>query len=171
MAAIKEFRGKLLIGSTDGKKLGEVKDLYLDKSATKVTAVYLGKEGILNRKALLIDIGKIQLFGVDAWLVASSDTVKAKDEFDGAEEFLLTDDLRGREIQTDGGTRIAIVADALVDSSMNVLGFSFDKVYVEGPLAVNKAIARAAVFELGNSEKPMITVLEQAESLTLNAAK
>ena len=71
MAAVKEYQGKLLISATDGKNLGEVKDVYLDKAATKIIAAYLGKEGIINRRSLVIDISKIQLFGIDAWLVDS----------------------------------------------------------------------------------------------------
>ncbi len=165
MAATKEFQGKLLISATDGKKLGEVKDVYLDKAATKVIAIYLGKEGIINRRSLLLDIGKVQLFGLDAWLINGSDTVQGKDDVAGSADYLLADDVRGREIQTDGGTKIATVGDVLVDGSLKVLGFALSKVQAEGPLSESKAIARDAIFELGGAERPMITVLEQAESL------
>lgn len=165
MAAVKTYQGKLLISATDGKKLGEVKDVYLDKAATKLIAAYLGKEGIINRRSLLIDIGKIQLFGLDAWLVNGSDTVQAKDEVAGSADYLLADELRGRVIQTDGGTKIGTVGDVLVNDKLEVVGFALDRIYVTGPLAASKTIARAAISELGGAERPMITVMEQAESL------
>ena len=164
MAATKEFQGKLLISVTDGKHLGEVKDVYLDKAATKIVAVYLGKEGIINRRARLLDIGKVQLFGVDAWLINGSDGVQNKDD---STDYLLADELRGREIQTDGGTKIGTVGDIIVDSGLKVLGFALGKIAVEGPLAERKAVARDAIFELGGGERPMITVLEQAEKLPI----
>lgn len=167
MTATKEFQGKLLISATDGKKLGEVKDVYLDSTATKIVAVYLGKEGIINRRALLLDINKVQLFGVDAWLINGSDTVQNKGDVEGSAAFLLADDLRGRDIQTDGGTKIGTVGDVLVDSSLKVLGFVLSKISVEGPIAERRAIARAAILDLGNSDSPMLAVLEKAESLNV----
>jgi uncharacterized protein YrrD len=167
MALTKEFKGKLLISNTDGKNLGEIKDSVFTQDVTQVVAVYLGKTGILNRKAQLLDWKKVALFGVDAWLIAGSDTVKNQDDFDGGEEFVRGDDLRGREIQTDGGTKIARVEDIILDNSGKVVGFALDKVYAEGPLAESKQIARAAIFKLGDAENPMITILEQAESLKI----
>lgn len=165
MPATKEFQGKLLISSTDGKKLGEVKDVYLDKAVSKVMAAYLGKEGIFNRRALLIDRGKVQLFGVDAWLINGSDTVQSKDDVADSADFVLVDDLRGRLIQTDGGTKIGTVGDVLVDDNLQVLGFALDKIYVEGPISQSKTIARAAILDLGDAARPMITLMKQAESL------
>jgi uncharacterized protein YrrD len=165
MAAVKEYQGKLLISATDGRKLGEVKDVYLDKDAKKIIAVYLGKEGIINRRSLLIDIGKIQLFGVDAWLVNASDTVQGKDDVSGSADYVLADDLRGRVIQTEGGTKIGTVSDVLVNDKLEVVGFALDRIYVAGPVATSKAVAREAISELGGAERPMITVMEQAESL------
>ncbi len=167
MAATKDFKGKLLISNTDGKNLGEIKDVFLSRDATQIVAVFLGKTGILNRKAQLIDWKKVVLFGTDAWLIAGSDTVKNQDDFDGGEEFINAYDLRGREVQTDGGSKIATVSDVIVDTTGKVLGFALDKVYAEGPLSSTKQIARAAIFNLGNDDQPMITVLEQAETLKL----
>jgi len=167
MAATKEFQGKLLISATDGKKLGEVKDVYLDKDATNIIAVFLGKEGIINRRSLLIDIGKVQLFGVDAWLINGSDTVQNKEDVAGSADFLLASNVRGRGIQTEGGTKIGTVGDVLVSATLEVTGFALDKIAVEGPIAANKAVARAAITELGGEERPMIALLAQAESLSV----
>jgi uncharacterized protein YrrD len=162
MQKTKEFQGKLLISVTDGKNLGEIKDVYLDKDANEVIAVYLGKTGIISRKTHLIHIDQIRLFGVDAWLVNGSDKVMTKDEVEGSDQFILAEDLRGRSIQTDGKTKLGTVGDIVVDSRMNVLGFAFEKIHVEGPLSEQKAVARAAITKLGD---PMIAVLEQAERL------
>ena len=68
-------------------------------------------------------------------------------------------------MQTDGGTKIGSVSDILIDAQNNVIGFSLGKIQVQGPIAEAKAIARAAVTDLGSENSPMIVVLEQAEKL------
>jgi hypothetical protein len=138
---------------------------YLDQDATKIVAAFLGKSGIINRKALTVEISHVNLFGIDAWLVDASDIVIAKDDVSGAESYLLGDSLRGREVQTDGGTKIGTIGDILVDDKCNVLGFSFDKLNVEGPLSETRQIARSAITNLGNGNTPMIAALDQAEKI------
>ena len=162
MEKTKEFQGKLLISVTDGKNLGEIKDVYLDKEAKEVIAVYLGKTGLLSRKTHLIHIDEIRLFGTDAWLVNGSDKIVGKEEVEGSDQFILAEDLRGRAIQTDGKTRLGTIGDILVDGRMNVLGFSFDKLSVEGPLSATRQIARGALTTIGD---PIVASLEKAEQL------
>lgn len=165
MAATKEYAGKILISVTDGKHLGEVKDVYFDPEVTKVTAAHLGKSGIINRKSLLVELSHVKLLGLDAWLVDGSDIVIAKDDVQGAESYVMGDALRGREIETDGGTKIGTLGDILVDAQNAVVGFALSKVHVQGPLAEAKAIARSAITNLGSDKEPMITILAQAEQL------
>ncbi len=164
MANAKKHQGKPLISITNGKKLGEVKDLYLDSELTKMTAVLAGTEGFLGRQDLAIARAQIQVYGVDAWLVSGADTVVRLDNIAGAETFVLLSNLRGREIQTEGGTKIGTVGDILLDAEARVVGFALDRVHVQGPLADWKAIARSAIVDVGSKIKPMLTVLEQAES-------
>lgn len=165
MATTKEYAGKILVSVTDGKNLGEVKDVYFDPEVTKVTAAHLGKSGLINRKSLLVELTHVKLFGLDAWLVDGSDVVIAKDDVQGAETYILGDALRGRDIQTDGGTKLGTIGDILIDTQNNVVGFTLSKVNVEGPIAAAKAIARAAISNLGSEKDPMIAILEKAEIL------
>jgi sporulation protein YlmC with PRC-barrel domain len=165
MALIKTFHNRLLISVTDGKKLGEVKDIYLDRDVTRMVAVYLGKSGIINRKMLMIELHRVQLFGIDAWFISGSDTVIARDEVAGSESYVLAGDLRGREIQTEGGTKIGSVGDVIVNEKSQVLGFTLDRLQIQGPLAESRVIARAAITSLGDRNTPMVGSLEQAEKL------
>jgi sporulation protein YlmC with PRC-barrel domain len=169
MAATKDYVDKLVVSATDGKKLGEVKDIYCNSDVTKVVAAHLGKSGIINRKSLMVDLSHVTLFGVDVWLTDGSEIVIATDDVPGADKYILGDSLRGREIQTDGGTKIAAVSDILVDAANNVVGFSLGKIQVQGPIADAKTIARAAVTNFGSDSSPMIVVLEQAEKLIVPA--
>ena len=47
MITSREHSNKPIISMTDGKKVGEVKDLYLDQDMRQVSAVFLGREGSL----------------------------------------------------------------------------------------------------------------------------
>ena len=165
MPSLRTHQNKPLISVTDGKKVGEVKDVYLDKDLSKVVAVFLGKEGLINRKALVIDRANVQVFGVDVWLVSGSDKVTGAESLGGAESLMLVGDLRGREVQTGGGTKVGTIGDVVIDAQGFVKGFVFDRVLVQGPLAEAKMIARAAISILGSKTTPMITELEQAEKL------
>ena len=55
----------------------------------------------------------------------------------------------------------------IVDEKANVLGFTLERLQVQGPLAESKAIARAAITALGDEYTPMVASLEQAETLRL----
>jgi uncharacterized protein YrrD len=151
----------------EAKKLGKVKDLYLDGEAGRIVAVMLRKRGIINRKVWVIRRSAIQVMGVDAWLVRDAEVVELLSGLPEAQSFLLYSELVGREVQTEGEHRVGTVGDVILDEDANVIGFSLDQVFVQGPLAERRWIARPAITSLGDSSSPMTTVMEQAETLEL----
>jgi sporulation protein YlmC with PRC-barrel domain len=170
MITSREHSNKPIISITDGKNLGEIKDLYLDQDMRQVAAVFLGREGLINRKTLMLPRSAVQVYGIDVWLAAGSDTVIGPEGIPESGTFTLIGDLRGREIQTEGGTKIAVIDHVILDNEARVLGFGLGKVYSQGPLAERKMLAREAITDLGDSKKPMTINLAQAESLTLPSA-
>ncbi len=170
MFASKEQLDKPLISVTDGKKLGEIKDIYLDQDMHQMAAVHLGREGLVNRRSLLIPRSAVQLFGVDAWLISGSDKVIDEEDLAESGTFTLIGELHGREIQSEGGTKVGVIEDVIFNDQGGVLGFALGKVYMQGPLSERKAVAREAITSLGSKNKPMITGLEEAESLALPGA-
>ena len=167
MITSKEQSNKPLISLTDGKKLGEIRDLYLDQEMRQVAAVFLGKEGLISRKTLVVARSAVQVYGIDAWLVSGSDTVVRPEDIADSGTFTLVGELRGREIQTEGGTKIGVIEHVILDKEARVLGFGLGKVYSQGPLAQRKAIAREAIINLGSAKEPMTINLAQAESLPI----
>ena len=170
MITSKEQSNKPVISITDGKKLGEIKDLYLDQEMRQVAGVFLGKEGLINRKTLMIARSAIQVCGIDTWLVSGSDVVGKAEDIPDSGTFILVGDLRGRELQTEGGTKIGVIDHVILDGEARVLGFGLGKVYSQGPLAERKAIARESILNLGTETEPMTINLAQAESLSLTSA-
>jgi uncharacterized protein YrrD len=167
MSMFKDLSNKPLIAITDGKKLGEIKDLYLDQDMRSVAAVFLGREGLVNRKTLAIARSAVQVFGMDAWLVSGSDVVTEQENLPESGTLTLLGELRGREIQSEGGTKVGEIEDVILDDQGRVLGFALGRVYMQGPLSERKSIAREAITNLGSRKNPMTTVLEKAESLAI----
>ncbi|MCE5209164.1 MAG: PRC-barrel domain-containing protein [Chloroflexi bacterium] len=167
MITSKGFTNKLIISIADGKKLGEIKDLYLDLDMHQVVGVYIGSEGIIRRKEKAILRSSVQVCGIDAWLVSNSDVVTTLEAIPDSATLTLVDNLRGREVQTEGGTRLGTVEDVLLDGELRVLGFELGKVYAQGPLAEKKAIVREGIKDIGGKDRPMIADLELAESLPI----
>ena len=165
MSTVKEQQNKWVVSITDGKKLGEVKDVYFDSEVTKVTAILVAVEGLFGRRFFGVAREAIQVYGIDAWLVSGSDKVVDLDQIPGSDAFIPVDDLRGRTIHSEGGTQIGVIEDILLDAETNVLGFTLSRVFAYGPLSERKTIARAAITSLGSKDSSMTTILSQAESL------
>jgi uncharacterized protein YrrD len=167
MITSKDHSNKPLISITDGKKLGEIKGLYLDQDMRQVAGAFLGTEGFINRKAQAIPRSDVQVYGEDVWLVTGPDKVKALADIPDNDSFILASDLHGRDVQTEGGTKLGVIEDVILDGEARVLGFTLGKVYAQGPLAEKKYVVREAVSDLGDKDKPMTVILAQAESLTI----
>jgi uncharacterized protein YrrD len=165
MTTVKSLQNTPIYSITEGKQLGEIKDLYLDNALNRVVAVHLGKEGIISRKALAIERSRITLLGLDAWFAADSDAVTEEKNIPELSGTVLVDSLRGRIVATSGGTKIGEIGDVLIDSQGRVTGFSLWKVHVQGPIAERKSITRTAVTSLGDKESPMIVDLAHAEEM------
>lgn len=163
----KDLVGKPIYSMTDGKLLGEVKDLYLDNEATNIMGIFLGKEGLFRSKALLIPREGVVMFGLDAVLVKDEATVTDSNQFAPAAGWLRRGDLQGRVIDTPGGTKVGTVGDVIIDGDANVIGFSLARVYVEGPIAANRLIAREAVQDVGQEDGIMTVDITLAEATSL----
>ncbi len=170
MSTSKEQLDKPLISITDGVKVGEIKDLFVDTDISKVIAVYLGQEGnLFNKTDQGLERSYIQVYGIDSWLIAGSDKVRELSEIAGSEEFVQISEIRGREIRSEGNTPLGIIDDVLLDKEANVIGFSLSKVFVKGPLSERNAIAREAITNFGSKDIPMKTLLTKAELIEISA--
>lgn len=159
----KAQQGKWLISLKDGQKLGEIQDLHLDPGMAQVVAAQAGREGLLSRKTHAVLRASVQVFGVDAWLVSGPDALVILEDQPGLQTLALSA-LRGREVQTDGGTKIGSVGDVLLDDQMQVTGVELGKVAIKGPLAESRRIPRAAIKDWGGPKAPVLVDLAQAEA-------
>lgn len=159
----KDLIGNPVISVSDGRSVGRVRDIYLDKELDAITGIFLGSEGFFTRKSFLVHAMHLAIVGVDAALVDDSDVAEEAAVVDELTDWIRRDDLQGRLVLTPGGTKIGRIGDVIVDTEGSVAGFGLRNVYVEGPIAENRAIARHVVLSIGNEDEPMTIDLEQAE--------
>lgn len=159
----KDLIGKPVYSMTDGRLLGSVKDLYLDQDLELLTGIYLGSEGLIKRKSLLIARRNVMVFGIDAILAKAADVVTDDEETEEAEHWLRREELQKREIDTPGGTKVGAIGDILLDEEARVTGFSLGKVFVEGPVAESRRIMRGAIVDTGRDDGIMTVDLSKAE--------
>jgi len=161
----KELIGKPIYSVTDGRQLGSVKDLYLDLDLGILTGIFLGREGLINRKTRAIPRDHITILGVDAVLVSGPDVVTDNVDTPEVELWLRRDELQGRDIETTGGTKVGTVGDVMLDAEANVVGFALAKVFVEGPVAEKRMVVKQAVIETGRKSGIITVDLTKAEQL------
>lgn len=161
----KELTGKPIISVSDGRFLGNVKDLYLDEELHWITGIYLGSEGLIKRTHNLISRENVVVFGIDAILVKNSDVVTSEKEFAPSALWLRFEKLRGREVDTPGGTKVGSVGDVIIGSEGEITGFVLAKVFVEGPIAAQGHIPREGLVDTGSEDKVMTIDLPKVETL------
>jgi len=163
----KSLIGNPLFGSADGRKLGEVKDLYLDGELMAVVGIYLGREGLLRPTPRFVERADIALFGIDALLAASTFTVYERDEAHEPPGWLRLEQLQGREVRTPGGTKIGKLGDVVLDEDARITGFSLVNLSVRGPVAEADAVARAALVDVEDENGAITLDLARAEQALL----
>jgi len=165
----KDLINKPIISISDGRDLGSVKDIYLNQDLTKITGIFTGQEGMLRRKSFLIPRGDVLLFGIDAMLVANSEVIVDEADLAVAAEWVRLDKLRGREVDTPNGTKVATIGDVIIAEDGALSGFALAKVLVEGPIREKGVIARASLEDTGNEDTVMTIDLTKAETMELTA--
>lgn len=165
MRAGKDLIGKPIISITDGRLLGAVKDLYLNDQLYWLTGIHVGTEGLLKRKNYLIPRDSIVVFGIDAVLVKNSEVVTESKELVESETWPRLSKLKGRDVDTPGGTKVGTVGDIIIGEEGHITGFALAKVFVEGPIAEQGQVPREALIDTGQEDGVMTIDLPKVERL------
>ena len=169
MQTAKSSIGRQVISISDGRRLGIVKDVYLDSGLEAVAGVYLGPEGFLSRKSLQIRRSDLLVFGPDAILAKHSNVVIEGTKTSESAKWVRRDRLHGWRVATAGGTRVGTVGDVLLSDDMRVVGFSLSSVQVEGPVEEKQVITRDCLLDT-DFENDLFTIdLAVAENRPVRA--
>jgi uncharacterized protein YrrD len=161
----RDLVGKPIISVTDGRLIGNVKDIFVNQDLYWMAGIFVGQEGLLKRKALLIKRDSVVVFGIDAILVKKSDVIVNEQEVAEAEQWIRVSKLRGREVDTPGGTKVGTVGDIILSEEGHIDGFVLAKVFIEGPVAQQGTIPRQALVDAGSEDGIMTVDLPQVEML------
>ena len=159
----KDLANKPIYSITDGQNLGTVKDVYFDNDLKIITGIFTGTEGLLKRKSLMIPSTQVTVYGIDAVLVKDSDVIVSEDSVEGTGKWVRLSKLKGRDVDTPGGTKVATIGDVVLGEEGNIVGFTLAKVFVEGPVAQQGQITRSVIMDTGNEDGIMTINLTQAE--------
>lgn len=167
MRLSKDLLNKPIITISDGRIVGEAKDIYLTPDLVMMAGIHLGKEGLLRRKSKVIATEEVVVFGIDAILVKTAEAVTDDRAFKESAQWVRLDNLVGREVDTPGGTRVGTIGDVVLDEAGRVIAYMLSRVYVEGPIAEKRLIAQAAVIDNGNADGVMTVDIAAAEGAPL----
>jgi uncharacterized protein YrrD len=165
----KDLVGKPIISITDGRSLGNAKDIYINTDLNNITGIYLGSEGLIKRKHFLITRDNVVVFGIDTILVKNSDVVTQENDLPESVAWVRLSKLNKREVDTPGGTKVASIGDIILGEQGEITGFALSRVFVEGPIEQNGTIARTAVIDTGDTDGVMTIDLTKAENPTAQA--
>ena len=163
----KELTGKPIISITNGRIIGTVKDLYINGELSWLAGIHLGSEGLLKRKSLLIQSDKVVVYGIDAILVKSDEVTTDDHQFPAANNWIKLSKLRGREVDTPGGTKVGSIGDIQLGEKGHIIGFTLSRVFVDGPVADQGQIPREAMLDTGNEDGIMTIDLPRVENQTV----
>lgn len=167
----KDLIGKSIISVTDGRLLGVVKDLYINDQLYWLTGIHVGTEGILKRKTWLISRDSVVVFGIDAILVKNAEVVIEASELSESDAWLRLSKLKGRDVDTPGGTKVGAIGDIVLGEEGHIIGFALSKVFVEGPIAQQGTLPREALIDTGNDDGVMTIDLPKVEQLQSEATE
>ena len=159
----KDLNNKMIISISDGRQIGQVKDLFMDDELRMLTGIFVGSEGLLRRKTMLIPRESVVVFGIDAVLVKNSEVIKDSSELTESEQWVRLSKLKGRGIDTPGGTKVGTVGDIIIGEEGNITGFALSKVSVEGPISEKGMIERSTLIDSGSVDGTITIDLTKAE--------
>lgn len=164
MRLSKDILDKDIISVDEGRYLGRVKDLLVDKELTQMTGIFINREGLFRKKTIYIPQEKVVVFGIDAILIESADS-KTDSRATPMGDWIRISTIFNRPIDTPGGSKLATLGDVILNGTGAIIGFTLGKVAISGPIAENRSIARASVIDTGHNDKIMTIDFSKAEIL------
>jgi uncharacterized protein YrrD len=161
----KDLENKPIISITDGRMLGRAKDVYVDANLTGLAGLYIGSEGVIRRRAQVIQSEDVVLFGIDVIMVKNTDVIKKDNDIPQTDEWYRLKDLQGYEVHTAGGTKLGTVGDIILNETGAITGLSLSRVFVKGPLAEQGEVARETVVESSHKEEIIRVDLAMLEGM------
>lgn len=161
----KDLDNKPIVSVSDGQILGRTKDVYVNQDLTELAGLFIGTEGVIRRTERIIPNDSIVLFGIDVILVQNSDVITTTKAVPESDNWHRLSRLRGQEVRTPGGTKLATIGDLILDEQGAVSEFSLDRVFVTGPLSERPIIPRDVIIDPFQTSDGLIVDFPKLEAM------
>ncbi|MGC9346557.1 MAG: PRC-barrel domain-containing protein [Anaerolineae bacterium] len=149
-----------IVSFSNGEIIAKVTDMLINPQSRSVSALLSTEGGLLSRTTKVIPATEIQVWGEDVVIVTGPDIFINKEELPCHEQCLsLVNQIKGREVVGQDGTRIGTLSDVLIDDEGRLVGYDLGKVDIEGPVAKSKRIGVEATYALG----PDVLVVDESK--------
>jgi sporulation protein YlmC with PRC-barrel domain len=161
----RDLENKPIVTISDGRILGRVKDFYVDQNLSGLAGLFIGTEGVIRRKDRIIPSEGIILLGIDVILVKNADVITTSQALPASDDWLRLSDLKGREVHTPGGTKLATIDDVTLDEQGAVTGFTLFRVFVSGPLADKSYVPREVLVDTFQRSDALLVDFPKLEAM------
>jgi uncharacterized protein YrrD len=158
-----EIVGKPVVSVDNGEMLGKVRDLYFDRQLEKLVALSLGGGGLFGVRSKVVHLSNVNCLGEDVVLVESSTTVYDDSEIEERSNWQRRSKIRGRKVETPGGTPIGTIDDITIDHDGRIRDYTLAWTQVGGPIGRSHLLLREAVLDPGSETGVMMVDLRAAE--------
>lgn len=155
-----EMKDMSVVSLSNGEIIAKVSDMLVDPTTRSIAALLSSKGGLLGRTTKTIPATEIQVWGEDVIIVSRPDVFVSKEELPNHQQCLsVANQLKGRDVVGQDGTRIGTLNDVLIDNEGHLVGYDLAKVDIEGPIAKSKRIGADATHALG----PDVLVVDETK--------
>jgi uncharacterized protein YrrD len=158
-----EIVGKPVVTLDNGEMLGKVRDLYLDAQLENLVALSLGGGGLFGVRTRVVPLASVTCLGEDVVLIKSSTGVYDQGEIEETSTWQRRSKVRGRKVETPGGTPIGTIDDITIDGDGRVRDYTLAWTQVGGPIGQSHLLMKEAVLDPGSETGVMRVDLRAAE--------
>lgn len=158
-----DMKDMLIVSIDNGEIVGKISDVLIDPQKRAVSALLSTESGFLSRTTNVVPASEVQVWGEDVILVSGTDVFVNRDALPCQDQCLgVADQIKGREVVGQDGTRIGTLNDVLIDNRGHLVGYDLSKVDIPGPIAKSKRIGVEATYALG----PDVLVVDENKLVT-----
>lgn len=145
------WSGDSVISLDEGKVIAKMSDVIIDPQTMKVAALVTSKGGLLGREVKYVLGTEVNVWGEDVILISRTAAAMDESEMEPSEGLLwVSEEIQGRDVITQDGTRIGRLADVLIETDGELVGYVLSDVYMdEFPFEEPKRIPVGATESFG----------------------
>lgn len=139
-----------VVSLTNGQIIAKISDMLINPTSRSVSALLSSEGGLLSRTTKVIPATEVRVWGEDVIIVSGPEIFVEREALACHETCLsVANQIKGREVVSQTGTRIGTLNDVLINTEGQVVGYDLSKVEVQGPVAKSKRIGVDATQALG----------------------